>query len=284
MYGICRLNSRAELARNQINICGTIINSLSGNESAKRLEEFNPSLKLKSSVDSYWEFEEVEYKLDILPTHKFSFLEFKRLFENIDIANYESGEISRETTFERYLSLETVSLRNYIVILGKKNWRKKRALKTKQLISDNILTRRVNICPLSIENFKSELKKLMYVNLEEIKVEFFPAFYKKKERIVFVHKLYGYVFGVSYSEAKTMTHRKSRFNQLEIEYWSKLVETDSDKEIDKEQLKRVHVNLVEEIKTHLRINGFCTLRGGTKYEWLSCLGKKTRKFKLENLL
>lgn len=254
-------------------------------DSEEELFEFNPTLKMECSKDSFWSVNETEYKIDVYPRDKFSFGHFHAMFENVNIDGFETGEVQCTNSFERYLELQSKDMKDYLVLLGKKGWTKKPAIKFKQKEEGDILTRRVQILELNKKNLIESIEQITKEKYERVQLNKFPAFYKKKDRVVCIDKKRGYIFGVSYSEAKTVTKDSSRFNQIEVEFWSKLINKNESTNINWEDVNISHQELVKAIEeTLLKQNFKYKAPGVRKYDWLSQLGKSNKGIKLEQII
>ncbi|WBW94867.1 hypothetical protein [Oceanirhabdus sp. W0125-5] len=271
-----------ELFMNLIKIVNSICYKLS--DKIDRLEEYNPTFNLYSSKESFWTVEEIEYKLDVLPKEKFDFKEFKKLFEENNEGNYYSGEIATVNSFERYLNLKTTGKETYLVLLGKKGWKRKQAIKTKKTKIGDILTRTVKITELNKENFVNCVEELTGEEFSNVEMNYMPSFYKRKDRVVCVDKKNGYVFGVSYSQAQTIDKTKSKFNQIEVEFWSRIVADGEPSEFSWDKVKESHFKLIKDIQNKLTKANYTYVQGEKKYEWLSKLGKTNRRFEIERII
>ncbi|GKX65202.1 hypothetical protein [Inconstantimicrobium mannanitabidum] len=254
-------------------------------DSIETLSEFNPTLKMECSKNSFWSVNETEYKIDVYPTDKFSFSKFNAMFENVNIENFETGAIQCTNSFERYLELQSDNIKDYLVLLGKKGWSKKPAIKFKEKEEGEILTRRVKILELNKENLIESIEQITKENYKNVQIDKLPPFYKRKDRVVCIDQKRGYVFGVSYSEAKTATKDSSMFNQIEVEFWSKLISGNANPNIDWEDVNISHKELIKAIeKTLVKENFKYRAPGGRKYDWLSQLGKSNKGVKLEQII
>ncbi len=249
------------------------------------LIEFNPTLEMECSNNSFWSVNETEYKIDVYPRERFGFSQFHNMFKNVDIKNFQMGDVECTNSFERYLELQAENRTDYLVLLGKKGWPKKPAIKFKQKEEGDILTRRVKILELNKKNLIQSIEEITKEKYDKVQINRFPPFYKKKDRVVCIDKTRGYIFGVSYSEAKIVTKNNSRFNQIEAEFWSKLINQNEDNDIDWGDVDRSHRELVEAIQ-HKLINENFEYKspGGRKYDWLSEVGKSSKAVKLQEIV
>ncbi|MHC1747159.1 MAG: hypothetical protein AB9856_02075 [Cellulosilyticaceae bacterium] len=273
-------------AKTYLNVC-KVVNTLcyKVSSSPEVMEEFNPTLKLECSEDSFWSVNETEYKIDVNPSKDFSFNHFKQLFEEVTVQHFDMGKIQRTNSFERYLELEARGKKDYLVLLGKKGWAKKPAIKLKKQAQGDILTRTVKILELTKENLINSIEELTQNEYQDVAIRRFPSFYKTKDRVVCIDHKRGYIYGLSYSEAKTLSKDNQCFNQIEIEFWSQLISSNEAKDINWENVRLSHQEIILAIEEQLTNESFdYNAPGGRKYDWLSQTTKSTRRLSLEDIV
>lgn len=254
-------------------------------DKSEDLIEVNPTLELNNSEHSFWSVNETEHKIDVMPVEKFDFRVFSRLFEEQEGTEFSSGEMACTKSFERYLKLRNSQKSSYLVVLGKKNWPKKPAIKYKLDCEGDILTRSVRILELSRENFINSVEHIMGSEYEHVEIRRYPSFYKRKDRVICIDQEKGFVYGLSYSEAKTLRKESDRFNQIEVEFWSGIRSEVSGKNIDWYEVDLSHKSLVSRIESKLEESNFYYKSpGGRKYEWLSAIEKNGRKIKIDDII
>lgn len=254
-----------------LNVAGTLVYKVVF--SIAEVGEYNPSLALQNSENSFWTVNETEYKIDLKGDKKFSFETFKGLFEDCYFGGVETGCVETTNSFERYIEVESPSAQGYFVLLGKKGWKKEPAIKYKQPRASAILTREVSIKALNKENLIETIENLGNQPIEDTQLRQYPAFYKRKDRVVCIHQETGFIYGLSYSEAKTMGKSVNYFNQIEIEFWSQMVDLDKIPQNYWQLVEKNHFELIDLIERRLRSNGFkYKAPGRKKHEWLSGIG------------
>lgn len=275
-----------EIDKTYLNVC-KVVNTFCFKISyyPEEMVEFNPTLKLECSEHSFWSVNETEYKIDVKPREIFNFSCFKKIFEEVQIKHFDTGCVQRTNSFERYLELNSNQKKQYLVLLGKKGWPKKPAIKVKKQEQGEILTRKVKILELTEQNLIHSIEELTQSHYKDVEIRKLPAFYKTKDRVVCIDNKRGYIYGLSYSEAKTLSKENQHFNQIEIEFWSQLISKQDPNQFDWENVRLSHEELILAIEAELIKQSFnYNAPGGRKYEWLSQTTKSTRKLRFEDII
>jgi len=249
-----------------------INSSLIDNNKGSNYIEYNPDLTIYSQKNCFWDTTEIEYKIDIQSQH----FDFNSLF-NDSSDRFEFGKSCLKVSYERYKEIKYRQILTYIVILGKRNWNQKMAIKYKLPKPGNILTRKVIICHYNEENFKQSIMNLTNCTLvSEVEINSFPPFYKHKYRCVCIDKEKGYVFGVSFGDAKLLNKSRMSFKQIEIEFWSKIIDKSSNKcQLYDDDFNKSFQELINLCRKKLDYENIpYHLPGGTKYEWLKTCKKQ----------
>lgn len=236
---------------NQIEIQGEIVYINADDEDI--YNEYNDSLSLISSENSFWITDEIEYKIECPGG-------FVDSFENKKLGRFVFGKKNHQTTYERYYRLDSNNKTDYICILGKKNWKRPMAIKHKIITAGRILTRKVEIVPYSDEIFRNKVESLMEVPYNDVLITQMPVYYKSKDRVVCVDQDIGQVYGVSYSYSVPLSKKLEPLGELEIEYWSRIVKSGQSATVDYESFN-ILISLIKNI-----VGGKSP--GRTKIEWL----------------
>jgi len=232
--------------------------------------EYNPTLTLRSSANSFWTVVEIEQKFDLE-----SRLDAPEdLFSTMILPGFDVGDPTTETTFERYCEATLGTRRAHLVLLGKRGWRRPPAIKYKVRVPGQILSRRVTIEPLEQDRIHGALREMLGPDGDRATLRSLPAYFKRKTRSVCVDTASGCVFGVSYGLATPLSKRVSPFAQAEIEYWSRIVPgSDRDaRQNDTELMWTSFHRLIQAFSGVLRARGIgFDLASTTKIDWLSSL-------------
>ena len=219
--------------------------------------EYNDTLNIRSSENSFWLNDETEYKIetedaDAIPSE-------------ISIEGFAFSGKKHFTTFERYLKVRHGERETCICILGKKGWKLPMAFKHKEQVAGEILTRRVTIAPY--EEMEAYLEELFHCPFLSLEISRYPAYYKHKQRVICLDETNGQVYGVSYSYSKPLKKSLPPLGEIEIEFWSRIVPEGEipDPMIDMDSYLRL-IALIEN-----RITGSYMAPGRTKTEWLNQL-------------
>ena len=225
--------------------------------------EFNDSTKMLSSENSFWVTDEMEYKIETgVP------VSIESIIALVHNGRFCFSKALSQTCFERYYKYVQASHYEYIDILGKRNWKRPMALKHKKLLKTKpVLTRLVNLLPFSEENLDAYINSLFDRSLPVVRYKLDP-FYKKKNRLICIDTNEGTVFGVSDSVSTPLSPKRRNLNQIEIEYWSKIIpSSDRDKMNGTEAIDYdVFFELIDCIKE--QINVLYNAPGCMKTEWL----------------
>lgn len=222
-------------------------------------QEYNPSLRIISASDSFWETDEIEYKIETTEG------ELLRNIAGKEINRFQFSNINSFTTYERYYRCDYGQQTEWICILGKKNWKKRMAIKHKRKLAGSILKRHVNILPYTQERFVDYIEKLFGVPFAYIRITTLPVYYKKKERLICIDQDIGQLYGVSYSYSKPLQKSLDRLGEIEIEFWSRILPVGDKSEVDYNSYDRLIETLEKQLTTQY------TAPGRTKVEWLNQL-------------
>ena len=219
--------------------------------------EYNDTLTIRSSRDSFWLNDETEYKIETF--------ESDTIPEKTTIDGFSFSALRHFTTFERYLHVRLGEKETYICILGKNGWKFPMAFKHKTQVEGDILTRRVTIAP--VEEMEAYLEKLFHAPFDALEITRLPAYYKHKKRVICLDEAVGQVYGVSHSLSRPLKKDLPSLGQMEIEFWSRIVPEGEIPEpmIDPASYDRL-IRLMEN-----RLTGDYTAPGRTKTEWLKQL-------------
>ena len=219
--------------------------------------EYNDTLDIRSSKNSFWLNDETEYKIETEDTDAIP--------SDVTLEGFAFSGMKHFTTFERYLKVRHGEQETYICILGKKGWKLPMAFKHKEQVSGDVLTRRVIIAPY--EEMEAYLEKLFQCPFDSLEITRCPAYYKHKQRVICLDETNGQVYGVSHSYSRPLRKDLPPLCEIEIEFWSRIVAEGEipDPMIDMESYHRL-IALIEN-----RIKGAYTAPGRTKTEWLKQL-------------
>lgn len=242
---------------NKIKICDDYV-QINNLISDVKWSEINDDLFIEDSKNSFWHTIEYEMKIDIYHNS------IEELLSNLkaELLEYDSSKIYFLNSFEHCYEATDGNLRVYYVILGKKNFKKKKAIKVKEI--NDRLGRKVSILEYSQQNINSFLKSCFS---NKFKTKSYPAFYKKKYRCILVHKINGSVYGLSISKTNFLKKSLQNKVEIEIEYWSNIMPVNQSHKFDKENLKEME-DILKIIIIYLRKHNIkYKYPGVRKSEW-----------------
>ena len=261
-----KLNGISFLFCNDLNVCANLVFVIDIcvyvlTNSKIMYEESNDSLAILSSQDCFWCVDEIEHKIETL--NKVNLLSDLR---NTTRSDFSFSDISSETCFERYYEYRLNEKIEYIAILGKRNWKRKRAIKHKKFLRDNPLTRRVHI--LDYHKLNGFLVALFgFIDTNKLERKKLLSYYKKKERVVCLDRTEGILYGVSFSQSKPLRKDIKPLNQIEIEFWSFLKPRD--------ELQSIAQSNIFESRFHILVDCIANMisediifPAKTKIEWI----------------
>lgn len=182
--------------------------------------EVNPDLQILDANSAFWHSVECEAKINVgLP-----FGRFGDLLADLPGNAFSFGPISHTLSYERHFLLRAGSAEAYVVRLGRKNDKRKQAIKVKQTTGERngILLRSMKLEEWSPEAFEAVVEDLGARHGGPVRIARLRPFYKRKQRAVCVHRRHGVVFGVSLDRAKPVG-LAAELSQIEVEYWSTLL-------------------------------------------------------------
>lgn len=226
----------------------------------ERCFEYNPSFKPSDVVNCQWEFIEHEQKISFF--YEISSTEI--LPEKSLLGDFWFGSMYSETHYENAFCIEFEdNSRDIILLLGKKNWDKKRAYKHK--IRLPFTTARKS----TIFNYDETSLNEYFLNNYPMNVtNMFHAFsyYKRKTRVIVVHRKLGHVFCVSVNKTNPLKKSVVPFYQCEVEYWSTIVTKKPNKPIKYEDSLE---NLSKQVLQFFHMKGISSEIGGkAKSDWI----------------
>jgi hypothetical protein len=278
------LKNTKNISKSIINICGANISS--DTDANEKWIEYNPSLEIQNSKNSFWKSLEIEKKYNLekdardlirhLVYEKDSHLDFSNSVE--------------DTTFEHYFKVISSSKVYYFVKLGKKNWKRKVAIKYKKLSSENfdndlINSRQTMISEYNRTNYIRAINDLLGKDINNHRINSLTPFYKHKSRVVCIDKINGTVWGVSSDISIPLSaDKESLLKQIEIEYWSQLTKKDRYKKnkmykyMAKKNFKESLSFLTRYIENLLRKNNIGYQESlQSKSEWIDLATKKQKE-------
>jgi hypothetical protein len=182
--------------------------------------EVNPDLQVLDAKSAFWHSVECEAKINVaLPLERFG-----ELLEGLPGKAFSFGPLSFSLSYERHFLLRAGSAETYVVRLGRKNDKRKPAIKVKETKGERngILLRSMKLEEWSEAAFEAVVQDLGARQGSPVRITRMRPFYKRKARAVCVHRRHGVVFGVSLDRAKPIG-LPSELSQIEVEYWSTLL-------------------------------------------------------------
>lgn len=203
------------------------------------IKEHNNKLKLLSDDSPRWVFQEVEYKLNILKN------EF-RFYEIFDFMNVDQFDFTLHP--QEFHSIENIFYKyvnKYFSVLTWKNDQRPNAIKIKKIQNTKPILARDTL----IIDFSNEALSNVFLDFsinEHVYTKYSAKIDKQKKRHIVIDKILGYVFGVSCNISKTSDD--NLFCQVEVEYWSKIVNKNDFSVIENQQeMTSVHFKLINGI-------------------------------------
>ncbi len=222
----------------------------------EKYQEYNPTLHMISSDNGFWVTDETEYKIETNDG-----LEVIRRIACSNKDRFIFSHINTFSNFERYICYQVNGHKEYIDILGKKNWHIAMGIKHKVKTPGPELTRHVHI--LSFNMLEKYVEHLFDTDYNSVMQERLPAYYKTKERCICLDIRTGSLYGVSYSLSKPLKKSIPSLSEIEIEFWSRLIkENESGVLIDIDSYYKL-IKIIES-----EINDENRSPGRTKIEWL----------------
>lgn len=182
--------------------------------------EVNPDLRILDAQSAFWHSVECEAKINVsLPMERFG-----EFLEDLGGDEFSFGPLSHSLSYERHFLLDAGGSEAYVVRLGKKNDKRKVAIKFKETQGEKngILMRSMKLEEWSPAAFDAVIEGFGARHGAPVRITPLRPFYKRKLRAVCVHRQHGTVFGVSLDRSKP-TGLPAELSQIEVEYWSTLL-------------------------------------------------------------
>ncbi len=247
----------------KVNICNNELFYYSKND--KELNEVNDDLIIIESKNSFWETIEYELKIDIEDV--VDIVVVLNGLSKILSAGYSISNLDYQKSFEKHYEICKNSEVFHVVKLGKKGWKLKQAIKTKQTYDK--LGRKVSIKPYTANAWRELLQ-----GIESIKE--YPVFYKDKYRYILVNRAKGTVYGLSVSKTEFVSKKHRNKCEIEVEYWSDLLPLGGKHSFDHSNEKELYeiIDIVKcfLLKSHINYR----FPGVRKSEWFRDLYQRER--------
>ncbi|HKV08007.1 MAG TPA: hypothetical protein VJ725_07725 [Thermoanaerobaculia bacterium] len=191
---------------------------------AAELTEVNPDLQILDAGSAFWHSVENEAKINVgLPFDRFG-----RFLDEAAGDAFSFGPLAHSLSYERHFLLRSGSAEAYVVRLGRKNDKRKPAIKLKEARGERngILMRSMKLEEWSPAAFDAVVEEFGAREGAPVEVTRLRPFYKRKARAVCIHRRHGLVFGVSIDRAKPVG-LPAELSQIEVEYWSALLPKDA---------------------------------------------------------
>jgi len=232
--------------------------------------EVNPDLRILDAKSAFWHSVECEAKIDVgLPLDRFG-----GLLESLPSDAFSFGPLAHSLSYERHFLLRAGSAEVYVVRLGRKNDKRKPAIKIKETRGERngILLRSMKLEEWSPAAFEAVVEDFGSRHGAPVRITRLRPFYKRKARAVCVHRRHGVVFGVSIDHAKPVG-LPAELSQIEVEYWSTLLPRTAAPDpaaLPGESLiAEIHVELCDLLRGQLEREGVaCEPTHLTKSEWI----------------
>ncbi len=182
--------------------------------------EVNPDLQILDAKSAFWHSVECEAKINAgLPLDRFG-----ELLEELAGDAFSFGPLSHSLSYERHFLLDAGGAEAYVVRLGKRNDKRKVAIKFKETQGERngILLRSMKLEEWSPAAFNAVVEGFGARHGAPVRIKPLRPFYKRKARAVCVHRRHGVVFGVSLDRSKP-AGLPAELSQIEVEYWSTLL-------------------------------------------------------------
>jgi hypothetical protein len=247
--------------------------------STAEFAEVNPDLQILDAKSAFWHSVEHEAKIDTgLP-----FGRFGAFLEGLPGDAFSFGPLADSLSYERHFLLRAGSAEAYVVRLGKKNDRRKPAIKVKETQGERngILLRSMKLEAWSPAAFEAVVEDFGARHGTPVRITGLRPFYKRKARAVCVHRRYGLVFGVSLDCSKPVG-LPAELSQIEVEYWSTLlpksVAPDPAALPGESLIGEVHVELCDRLCGQLEREGVAFAPTHlTKSEWIRQVTEDARR-------
>jgi len=232
--------------------------------------EVNPDLRILDAKSAFWHSVECEAKINVgLPLDRFG-----DLLERLPVDAFSFGPLAHSLSYERHFLLRAGSAEVYVVRLGRKNDKRKPAIKIKETRGDldHRLEGSMKLEEWSPAAFEAVVEDFGARHGAPVRITGMRPFYKRKARAVCVHRRHGVVFGASIDHAKPVG-LPAELSQIEVEYWSTLLPRNAAPDpaaLPNESLiAEVHVELCDLLRGQLEREGVaCEPTHLTKSEWI----------------
>jgi hypothetical protein len=225
--------------------------------------EYNPDLEMLSTKACRWNFVEMEYKINILSKETNLFHEFN----DVNLSGFSKGKLSTQKTREKfYYNKIFQGEYSFFALLSWSHEKGIDAIKLKSYPQNNVvaISRKTKIIDYNEDNLNLTFEFFNVSSMADL--EELSEFSKVKKRFIVVDEFYGFIYGLSYSIARTI--HKEIFCQIEIEYWSEVV-------YDKKEctdIAKSFLYLIDRIKKYLCSLNICfTEKPIQKIDWLKSI-------------
>jgi hypothetical protein len=232
--------------------------------------EVNPDLQILDAQSAFWHSVEHEAKINAcLPLNRFG-----EFLEGLPGNAFSFGPLSHSLSYERHFLLRAGGAEAYVVRLGRKNDKRKPAIKVKETRGERngILLRSMKLEEWSPAAFNAVVEDFGARHGAPVEITGLRPFYKRKARAVCVHRQHGVVFGVSIDQARPVG-LPAELSQIEVEYWSTLLpkgaQPDQSALPSESLISEVHVELCDLLCGQLEREGVAFEPTHlTKSEWI----------------
>jgi hypothetical protein len=249
---------------------GTVIQNalVVSSDAGEELIEHNPDLQIIDAKASFWQSVECESKLNV----ELALDGFAPFLGALSGSAFAFGPLDRTVSFERHFLIRAGEREMYAVRLGRKNWKRKMALKvksTRETKDGGILVRDMDLNEWSPAALQRVVARFEELAKAPAVVTALPSFFKTKLRSVCVHRQLGTVFGVSLDRCKVVGGAAT-LAQIEVEFWSQLVPSSRQAAaLDEAQVGATHLALCAALEAQLGERGVAHQRTElTKSDWV----------------
>ncbi|MBU0975485.1 MAG: hypothetical protein ABIE03_02615 [Patescibacteria group bacterium] len=217
-----------------------------------KYRESNEDAKIKSSKLALWKIIEIEYKYNINKNGK-SFINY---LSEEEFGNFDFGHSTKEYTSERYCDLNSgdKEIAN-LDILDATDKYEKSIKYFKDIKCDYLPKKELNIIAFNRANLEKAVADLTSKSLSEITLTPLKKFEKEKNRCVCINKRNGMVFGISSHRIK-VKKTKHILNQIEIEFWSRILPSNRNSSTNDPLLKSTIEDLYKLIEDKLILENY----------------------------